>query len=437
MNIESLGRQAIDRIKEKWGLPLHGFVAGGAIANIVWELVSGNKAVVNDIDIFVFDGIEKELDNNKKTLFNYQEKETKYYEDYNGMNFNNYTKDFYSIVESERDDMFNTIKYKSNTSDPSLIIKSFDINATRIGYDIDNDKLFWTSEFEDFLKTGELKVSNLMTPSHTAVRISKKSKELKAKLDEFEFKLIQYALSYRFIDRIKLRFKDRYLEMCKDHKDMLSKYFQMSRDLEAEEFVFGKTGEKVELYYLVARGVKTEVTEVPLTDDFEKIVYSNLPQIFEDNNLNKIFKSTDFLFYMRNIYGKDQGLKDMWSKLYYFFDNVHYIDREVSQEDMDLLQRFSKYAPGSIENLKGLKMSEQIEVIKKFLDKFKEDPIVAISILESVKVDKDIILDEQTMLLLELSVRKKIVNDTRGKVNKILNIEEIIDNENNEKVWYF
>jgi hypothetical protein len=92
---------------------------------------------------------------------------------------------------------------------------------------------------------------------------------------------------------------------------------------------------------------------------------------------------------------------------------------------MDLLQRFGKYAPGSIENLKGLKLSEQIEVIKKFLDKFKEDPIIAISILESVKVDKDIILDEQTMLLLELSVRKKIINDTRGKVNKILNLEEI------------
>jgi hypothetical protein len=128
---------------------------------------------------------------------------------------------------------------------------------------------------------------------------------------------------------------------------------------------------------------------------------------------------------MRNIYSKDQSLRDMWSKLYYFFDNVHYIDREVSNEDMDLLQRFGKYAPDSIENLKGLKMSEQIEIIKKFLDKFKEDPIIAISILESVKVDKDIVLDEQTMLLLELSVRKKIINDTRGKVNKILNLEEI------------
>lgn len=422
MNIESLGRQAIDRIKSEWGLPTHGFVAGGAIANIVWELVSGNKAVVNDIDIFVFDGIENKLDSNAKTLFNYQEKETNYYEDYSGMNFNNYTKDFYSIVESEREDMFNTIKYKSNTSDPSLIIKSFDINATRIGYDIDNDKIYWTSEFEEFLKTGELKISNIMTPSHTAVRIAKKSKELKAKIDEFEFRLLQYALSNRFIDRIKLRFRERYLEMCKDNKDLLSTYFQMSRDLEAEEYVFKKVGDKVELYYLVARHVEKKDT----FDDFEKALYINNPQIFEDDNLNKIFKSSDFLFYMRNIYNKDQNLKDVWSNLYYFFNDVNYIDREINQEDMDLLQRFGKYAPDSINNLKGLKISEQIDIIKKFLDKFKQDPIIAISILESFKVDKDIILDEQTMLLLELSVRKKIVNDTSGKVNKILNIEEFI-----------
>ena len=432
MNIESLGRQAIDRIKSEWGLPLRGFVAGGAIANIVWELVSGNKAVINDIDVFVFDGIEEKLDTDKKSLFNYQEKETTYYEDYNGMNFNNYTKDFYSIVESERDDMFNTIRYKSNTADPSLIIKSFDINSTRIGYSIEKDKLYWTSEFEEFLKTGELKVTNLMTPSHTAVRIAKKSKDLNAKLDGFEFKLIQYALTYKFIDRIKLRFRERYLDMCRDHKDMLSPYFQMSRDLEAEEYVFGKTGEKVELYYLIARENEKESN----TNEFEKIVYSNLPNIFEDKNLYKIFKSTDFLFYMRKIYNSSEQMKEMWSKLYYFFYDVHYIDREVSKEDLELLERFGKYAPGSIDNLKGLKMSEQIEIIKKFLDKFKEDPIIAISILENHRVNKDMILDEQTTLILELAVRKKIVNDTKGKVNKILNIEEI-PNTPNDLDWLY
>lgn len=433
MNVESLGRQAIERIKSEWGLPLHGFVAGGSIANIVWEMVSGNKAVVNDIDIFVFDGIQEKINSNENSLFKYQEKETKYYEDYNGMSFNNYTKDFYSIVESERDDMFNTIKYKSNTSDPSLIIKSFDINATRIGYDIDNDKLYWTSEFEEFLNTGELKITNLMTPSHSAIRIAKKAKELNAKLQEFEFKLIQYALSYTFIDRIKLRFRDRYLEICKEYKDVLTKYFQLSRDLETEEYVLSKSGEKVNLYYLVAR--EEEKVSNDIKDDFEKIVYSQPVSIFKDVNLNKIYKSTDFLFYMRNIYDKDQSIKDMWSKLYYFFNDVHYIDREVSKEDMELLERFSKYAPDSIENLKGLKISEQIEVIKKFLDKFKEDPIIAISILESSKINKDIILDEQTSLILELSVRKKIVNDTRGKVNKILNIEEVIDKGNADDIF--
>jgi hypothetical protein len=412
MNIEKLGRQALDIVKEKWGLPLHGFVAGGAIANIVWELVSGNKAIVNDIDIFVFDGIQESI-NKENSLFTYQEKETKYYEDYSGMNFNTYTKDFYSIVECERDGMFNIVKYKSNTNNPSLIIKSFDINATRIGYDIDKDKLFWTSEFEEFLKTGELKITNLMTPSHTAVRIVKKSSELNAKLDEFEFKLLQYTLSHGFSDRIKLRFKDRYLDMCNKYKHILSNYFNISRDLKTEDYVFSKTGEKTELHYLVSKEEKNDN--------------------YFDDNINRIYKSTDFLFYMRNIYGKDPSLKEIWRKLYCFFKDEHYIDTEVKKEDIDLLNRFALYAPDSIENLKGLKISEQIEIIKKFLDSFKEDPLVAISILESVKVNRDIILDEKTMLLLELSVRKKIINDTKGKVNKIL---DIVDNQILDKTFF-
>lgn len=58
MNIENLARQAINRIKDTWGLPKTGFLAGGSIANIIWELVSGNKAVVNDIDVFHFVGIK-------------------------------------------------------------------------------------------------------------------------------------------------------------------------------------------------------------------------------------------------------------------------------------------------------------------------------------------------------------------------------------------
>ncbi len=412
MNIELIARQAINKIKEQWGLPVRGFLAGGSLANIVWEIVSGNKAVVNDIDIFNFVGIEKKLDQDKESLFNYQEKDNKYYEDYTGLCFNTYTKVFYSIVESKKEDIFNYIDYKSNTDDPSLIINSFDINATRIGYDIESDKIYWTPEFEDFLNTGKLKVCNLMTPSHTSIRIVKKSVELNAKLDYFEIKLLQHALSFRFSDNIKFRFKQRYYDLYEDYKDLLKEHFSILRDNETEEYVKSTYGKEVELFYLKS-------TNSYPSGSFEEAI--NRSSIFEDDsNVNKIYKSSDFLFYMRNIYG-NEDLKEVWLKLNWFYKDSSYIDKKITKEDIELLNRVAKYAPNSIENLKGMKMSEQIELIKKLFNKFEDDPLIAISILESCKLDKDIELDEQTMLLLELSVRKLIVNDTKGKVKNILN----------------
>ena len=415
MNIESLARQAVNRIKETWGLPTTGFLAGGSIANIIWELVSGNRAIVNDLDIFHFDGIKQSLDkNDKSSLFNYKNKETKYFEDYTGLCFSTRTKEFYSIVSAERDGMFNHIKYKSNTEDPSLIIRSFDINSTRVGYHIEEDKIYWTKEFEEFLRTGELKVCNLFTPSHTSVRIAKKSKELNAKLEPFEFNLLQYGLSRGFSDKIKWRFKEKYQKMFNEHSNILEKFFKISRDIDTENYVFSEHGEKVELYFLES------VLTRQLKDSDDIVVFRNhSKEIFDDPNLNSIYSTTDFLFYMRNVYGNEK-LTSLWPKLHWFFVSENYVDMDVKKEDIELLHRFSSYAPDTIENLKGLKLSEQIKIIKTFLEKYKEDPIVAISILEKVKVDIDMVLDEDTLLLMELSVRKKIINDTRNKVGRIL-----------------
>jgi hypothetical protein len=172
MNIDNLVRTAVDKIKSNWGLPDKGFIAGGSIANLVWELVSGNKAVVNDIDVFIFDGAIDKIDTDDKTLlFRYQEKETKFWEDYTGMRFSSINKDFYTIVSSEHDGMFNKIKYKSNKVDTDLILRSFDINCTKVGYSNEEERCYWTPEFEEFLKKGELKICSLMTPSHSAIRI--------------------------------------------------------------------------------------------------------------------------------------------------------------------------------------------------------------------------------------------------------------------------
>lgn len=417
MDIEVIGRQAIDRIKSQWGLPKKGFVAGGSLGNIIWELVSGNKAIVNDIDIFVFDKVIENID--KKSIFNYKEKDLEYYEDYTGICFTDITKNFYAISESNRDGIFNTIIYDSNTSDPSLVLKSFDINCTRVGYSIEEDKLYWMDDFEEFVKTGKMKISNIMTPSHTAIRLTKKSRDLNVRLDKFEFKLVKYALGSRFRDTLKTRFKQRYFDMYMENEDILKLSFDISRDIELESHVKTKYNGDDNLYYLSPIGsIKREENAFGDID----IVYEK--KVFDDDNLNWIFNSNDFLFYMRNIYGNIE-LSSIWKNIYYFWKNIDYIDREVTKEDMDLLSKFAKYAPTSINNLKGMKLSEQINIINLFLDKFKEDPIIAISILENIKLDKDIILDDQTALLLELSVRKKIIYDPKSKVKNILSKDTI------------
>jgi hypothetical protein len=405
MNIELLGRQAIDIIKSKWTLPETGFLAGGSIANIVWELVSGNKAVVNDIDIFIFDGIVDLIDPyDKDLLFRYQEKESKYYEDYTGMCFHSVNKDFYTIVDSINDGLINTIRYKSNKKDVDLILRSFDINATKIGYSIDEDKIYYQSDFVDFIKTGELKVCNLMTPSHTAIRIVKKKEELNCKLDIFETNLIRSSLNRGFSDVIKIRFKERYHDLYNKYFDKLKDFFTIERDNYIESYIKEYYKEDTKLYFLK-----------PIEFDFGL-------SVLDDINISQIRSSKDFIFYMRNICG-DNNLSNFWSKLNFFFNDIDYIDCEVSPEDLELLSRLGKYAPNVISNLVGLKLSEQIKIVKDIFSRFEDDPIIAISILEKQNL-KGVEFSDENLLLLELSVRRQIVSDNRGKSNRILDIKE-------------
>jgi hypothetical protein len=70
---------------------------------------------------------------------------------------------------------------------------------------------------------------------------------------------------------------------------------------------------------------------------------------------------------MRNIYGNKE-LSDIWTKLHYFYNNnTDYVDKDVDVEDIKLLGKLVKYAPSCIENIKGLKLSEQVTLVKDFL----------------------------------------------------------------------
>lgn len=422
MNIELLGRQALSILKSRAKLPESGFLAGGSLGNVIWELVSGNKAIINDIDVFILNQvIPKNINQDEKPLFEYKEEQTNYFEEYSGMSWFSETKEYYRIIEARNEDIINTVYYEATTTDPLIIINSFDINCTRVGYSIDEDKIYWSKDFEDFLKTGELKISNLRTPAHTAIRIVKKSNELNAKMNDFELKLVQHSLSYRFTDILRRRFKERYFGLFTKYKDSLEPFFTIEQDVDIENFIKTKFNDNSKIWTLVPKLEKKE-EEVDDDDVFSFTSCAIWEQIFNDNNLSYINSSNEFLFYMRNIFNNDE-LKPVWAKLKWFFNDVDYVDTSISQDDLNLLNRLSINAPFVINNLRGYKLSEQLEIVKKLLDNYKDDPIIAISILEKMKINKDIVLDEETSLILELSVRREIVNDTRGKVSKILEVK--------------
>lgn len=413
-----LYRRAISYIREVWGLPKTGFIAGGSIANLVWEFKSGNKAVINDIDVFVF---EKEVEYSEESVrekkYNYINKDVKYYEDYSGLNFTSIAKEYYTIDRSERDDIFNYIYYQANTRDFNLIINSFDLNCVQIGYSIEEDKFYCTKNFENFIDTGEIEVVNLMTPSHTAIRITKKKKELNASVRDFEIKLIEYCLYKRFSDANKLRFKEKYLAIYQEYKDDMP-MFGLHRDTSSEEYLKNEKGIITELYFLAPIN-KNQKTFESIFD----VNYNPGEEVFDDPNLNRIFRTVDFIFYMRHIYGNDNR-KKIWEKLCYYFNTEDYIDIEVDEKDVELFSRLSQYAPNAIDNLRGLKLSEQLKIVNKLFDKFKDDPLIAISILEKCKISPDIEIDDSTALILELSVRKEIISDVNNKVNRVLDIKD-------------
>jgi len=239
MNYQEIFRQALDQIKSKWQLPTTGFLAGGAISNVVWSILKGKDFPINDLDIYHLSELKKNVSTREmKEKQHFTKNEKWVYEDYTGLAVGYQQKGYYMIEKVSVNGIFNIIEYNSSTEDRSIIIDSFDINCCQLGYDIDKDEFVWTKDFETFLETGELRLTNLTSPAHSALRLVKKKNDLDAILPEIELDVITYAMkNIRFIDTQKFRFKERYANMYKKYESELSKYFKLVRDKDIEEYL--------------------------------------------------------------------------------------------------------------------------------------------------------------------------------------------------------
>lgn len=408
--------KALTKLKSLYDLPSTGFLTGGSLANLIWEEVSGNRAEINDIDIFIISEVVSNYDHVCKiTSFTNTQHEKVIFEDYKGLNYRYDSKITYLIEKATNRDIFNEIYYSSTTKDPQIIIDSFDINCCQVGFNLSEQKFYWTKDFLEFLQTGKLKITDLSTPAHTAIRLAKKMTQLGTNCDKIEFDIIKYAIKHKhIIGTSRFRFKEKYKLDFERYKSILENDFILIQDKETEEKVAEKYGVSDSLFYLDVNNLDS----------------------FHPHNTIGISLPKEYMFYMRNILGKKK-LEELWVSLHFVIDNKlkfeNYFDCSIKDSELSLLKKLLHVAPKCIQHLRGYSLSEQVSWVNQIVDKFKHDPIIAISVIEETPIQHSLDLDdEMTLLLLELSVRKKIVDEKNRKAEYIFGCKKEVDFNSNK-----
>jgi hypothetical protein len=397
MNIEVICRKSLKKIIDTWGpLPQKGTLAGGSLANLIWESVSGNKAVVSDIDIFELTQLVDKL---REKPF-YKEEKTKYIDVYGGVGTTVDSRSFYYVNKTSQEGIFNYIEYSSNVESPEFIIKSFDLNCTQVCYSIEKDRFFWSSEFEEFLKTGKILITNLNTPAQTVIRLIKKKRDMNADFDETELNLCKKSIIRRYHDQVRYYFSDKYMKLFNQFEPELKEHFELIDNFEISNRVFSDFEVKPNLYSLSVK---------------------NFIDILQEKN---IYSSRELLFYVRNVKTTSQQL--VWENLRALYKSKDYVDIK----DIDFLpssnhlnkwiEQLKRLVENSnaIKNFEGLKLSEQIEIVQKSFTMFENNLKLAISLLESTNFNREILDDEFQLGILRIKLRK--IEQPQDKIDKIL-----------------
>jgi hypothetical protein len=129
-----------------------GFVAGGAICSIINEFFNKKPAIINDIDIFInrCAGVSE-----------------------------------LKIESSEKDGLINYIKVSQATQVNEHqtylnILKSFDLNCSQVGFDVDSNLLIYTPDFINWLNSNLIEIVKVTEhfPLGSILRSCRKAEEL-------------------------------------------------------------------------------------------------------------------------------------------------------------------------------------------------------------------------------------------------------------------
>ena len=196
--VPELGDKILKVLSKYSYIPTWGVLAGQAVASAIDELLGTGTPVYNDVDWFV-SADEWNLDEEgniirlERTEYKnerlggtvcYQMPQELHFDSYEGT-LSLARRHLYCISRSEQHGLLNKVAVQwysppETPQDQALdLICAFDINNVQCAVNLQNRQLTVTPAYREFFRTRELKLSNLFTPVHSALRFLKKSEELK------------------------------------------------------------------------------------------------------------------------------------------------------------------------------------------------------------------------------------------------------------------
>lgn len=248
----------LGRLKSEFEfVPDHGIIAGQSVASAIYSIVGvTDRGPYRDLDVFIeakdLPWHHKELYERDKLRENHSLKRIKSVVNselarcsYDGI-FDPICKNGYQIngcLFIGRILNYVLVNYDAaNVSKLNCIVDGFDINCCEAGIDLREKTVYWTQEFESFLRSFEIKITNYLTPAHTIVRAAKKSSELKfANFSSHYISQAQTVRKYIQIMEEELEkntshkgyfcghmFSEGYLSRFEKQKDMLGDHFYIA-----------------------------------------------------------------------------------------------------------------------------------------------------------------------------------------------------------------
>lgn len=251
---QSMVPAIIEHLRQFGDLPKEGLLTGQAVSSAISELFGDGRAVAyNDLDIFLpYQGVASKNDEdysaiadnirdfmNKQAIAKVHHSALIVKQEYGFLCYDLERR--YRLAKTEREGMLNRVYCTFKNSDYAAdVIASFDLNCVQVGIQLETGKLIWSRHYEEFLRTGQLDIVNLSTPTQSIIRYFTKLKELEGLYGDSERLIELVAMSMQgtsqdgtFISStsaMTTAFGDRYKKKFDGVESDLQPYFSLTSE---------------------------------------------------------------------------------------------------------------------------------------------------------------------------------------------------------------